>query len=129
MTRGILKHARLSRGLVYRTGDILIACLILVITLPLIVLVAVAIRVESGGPIFETHELYWAGQRLKLLKFRTAVGIRGIHQPFSPELTAVGRFLWQTRIEHLPRVINMLRGEISLVDFRTSFRGGFGLPD
>ena len=129
MTREILKDLRRWRGLVNRLADILVACLILAITLPLIVFVVVAIKVESGGPIFEVREFYWAGQRLKLHKFRTAARRPGVHKPFSPELTAVGRFLWQTRIEHLPQVINLLRGEISLVDFRASFRGGLGLPD
>ena len=102
-----------------RSGDFLIACVLLALALPLMLIAAVAIRLESPGPILErrTH-LGAGGRQFLMLNFRTTVPIpgqiRAIWQP-----TQLGKFLRSTRIDALPQLINVLRGEMSLID--TSF--------
>lgn len=101
-----------------RLGDIVIACIILAITLPLMVLVGLAIKLESSGPMLERDTTIGsAGRRFQMLKFRTVA--RDPQQraaPWAQYPTRVGQFLEQTRIEHLPQVINILRGEMRLSD-------------
>jgi lipopolysaccharide/colanic/teichoic acid biosynthesis glycosyltransferase len=105
-------------GRMRRLGDVLIACALLCFTLPLLLLTAVAIKCGSPGPIFERQERVGAaGRRFKLLTFRTAV-----HDPervgpiWAREVTRIGHFLRYTRIDALPQLINVLRGDISLIE-------------
>jgi O-antigen biosynthesis protein WbqP len=96
-----------------RLGDFLIACVLLAITLPLMVIIVFAIKLNSPGPALD----YWtcigrAGRRFQMLKFRTAV-----HDPYRPAPPwGLGRFLRRTRIEVLPQLVNVLRGEMSIID-------------
>jgi lipopolysaccharide/colanic/teichoic acid biosynthesis glycosyltransferase len=101
-----------------RLGDFLIACVLLAITLPLMVIVVLAIKLESPGPVLDSQTCIGrGGRRFQMLKFRTAV-----HNPYRPAPpwaqvpTPIGQFLWRTRIEALPRLINVLRGEMSIID-------------
>ena len=101
-----------------RLGDVVIAGILLAITLPLMLIVALAIKGESSGPAFERRErIDPNGRRFQTLSFRTTAQrpgpIRPIWQP-----TPVGHFLRSTRIEALPQLFNVLRGERSL--FETS---------
>jgi lipopolysaccharide/colanic/teichoic acid biosynthesis glycosyltransferase len=90
----------------------------LAITLPLMFIVALAIRWESAGPVFERRERIGAnGRRFQMLSFRTTAQRPG--QLRSWQTTQVGQFLQSTRIEALPQLLNVLRGEISMID--TSF--------
>lgn len=99
-------------------ADIVIACALLSFTLPLLASVAAAIKCETSGPIFERQERVGsAGRRFKLLTFRTTV-----HDPEHPgpvwarEVTRVGHFLRYTRIDALPQLINVLRGDIRMIE-------------
>jgi len=98
-----------------RLGDVVIASVLLVLTLPLMLLVAVAIRCESSGPALERQTcICHGGRRCQILKFRTA---KLTHGPvWARKPTPFGQFLRQTRIDVLPQLINVLRGEMSLVD-------------
>jgi lipopolysaccharide/colanic/teichoic acid biosynthesis glycosyltransferase len=103
---------------VWRLADPAIACILLAITLPLMIVVALAIKLESAGPVLERQSCFGrGGRRFQTLKFRTAV-----HDPYhstpvwARRPTQIGQFLWQTRIEALPQLINVLRGEMSIVD-------------
>ena len=114
--RGI-HDARRARvvGQLRRVGDIAIASVLLTITGPLIAFAAVAVRCETRGPAFERSEHGVAEDRGSTsLKLRTRVRDPGT--PGAGELTSVGRFLEYTRIDALPRLINVVRGEMSLVD-------------
>ena len=102
-----------------RIADVVIACLLIVFALPLMVVVALAIKLETPGPIFTVEERRAAGGRsLRILKFRiTADGSqRGRAAPWRNQLTCTGTFLWHTRIVDLPQLLNLLRGEMSLLD-------------
>ena len=107
-----------STGHMRRSGDLLIACVLVTLTLPLMLITVVAIRFESPGPVLERRTRIGAGGRqFQMLSFRTTARtpgqIRPIWQP-----TPVGHFLRSTRIEALPQLFNVLRGEMSL--FETS---------
>jgi lipopolysaccharide/colanic/teichoic acid biosynthesis glycosyltransferase len=101
-----------------RLADLLIAGVLLVIASPLMFFVALAIKWEGSGPIFERQRcIARGGRRFEMLKFRTIV-----HNPertmpvWARKTTQVGEFLRYSRIECLPQLINALRGEMSIVD-------------
>ena len=90
-----------------RTGDLLIAGALLLFTLPLLIIVALAIRLESHGPvILQRCREGRGGQKLQRWEFRTS---------FQGSRTRVGRFLWYTRVDNLPQLINVLQGEMSIL--------------
>jgi lipopolysaccharide/colanic/teichoic acid biosynthesis glycosyltransferase len=101
-----------------RLADLVIACVVLAATLPLALLVALAIKCEGPGPIFERQTCIGrAGRRFQTLKFRTTVADRDHNVPvWARKTTQVGQFLRCTRIEGLPQLCNVLRGEMSLID-------------
>jgi lipopolysaccharide/colanic/teichoic acid biosynthesis glycosyltransferase len=101
-----------------RLGDSLIALLFLAITFPLMIIAAVAIKLESPGPVLEKKScIGHRGRRSQMLKFRTTM-----HDPertipaWAKKTTQVGQFLRYTRIEALPQLINVLRGDIRIID-------------
>lgn len=99
-----------------RLGDFAIAGVVLILTLPLMVFVALAIRCESRGPIFSREARSGlGGQRFLALKFRTTVVDDQNGWARRERLTGVGRFLRYTRIDELPQVINVLRGELTMI--------------
>src|SRR5262249_15230811 len=100
-----------------RVADLAIANAILVFALPLMILVALAIRWEGPGPIFERHTCIARGRRFQMLNFRTTVYDPERRIPvWARKPTPLGEFLRYTRIERLPQLINVLRGDISLLD-------------
>ena len=101
-----------------RLADLVISGVLLVMILPLIIFVALAIRWEGPGPIFERQTCIGrGGRRFQMLKFRTMVPDPEHTMPiWVRKTTQVGEFLRYTRIESLPQLINVLRGEMSIVD-------------
>jgi lipopolysaccharide/colanic/teichoic acid biosynthesis glycosyltransferase len=101
-----------------RLGDFLIACLLLAITSPLMLIVALAINLESAGPVLDRQTCIGrGGRRFQMLKFRTTVHDPRLATPaWAQKTTQVGEFLRYTRIEDLPQLINVLRGEMSMID-------------
>ena len=114
-----LAQPRPATDRIMRLGDFLIACVLLAITLPLMVIVVLAIKLESPGPVLDRQTCVGrCGRRFQMLKFRTAV-----HDPehatpawVAPKNIRLGRFIRHTRIEALPQLINVLRGEMSMID-------------
>ena len=106
-----------SRYRIERMADLVIAGVLIAFTLPLMMIVAIAIKCESQGPAFQRQASVGRSRRLILLTFRTT-----LHRPEyasnryrRSETTRVGRFLRYTRIETLPQLINVLRGEVTLI--------------
>jgi lipopolysaccharide/colanic/teichoic acid biosynthesis glycosyltransferase len=108
--------------LVKRIFDALTAALLLVILSPIFLLVAVAVKVSSAGPVlFRQERLTEGGQRFQLIKFRSMVinaeeasGARFAVR-HDPRVTPIGQFLRKTRLDELPQLINVLMGDMSLI--------------
>jgi lipopolysaccharide/colanic/teichoic acid biosynthesis glycosyltransferase len=104
-----------------RILDITVSLIGLICLLPLLLLVAVLIKLDSTGPIF--FRQVRIGMRFRpfqILKFRTMVQdsfTRGhsITVGDDPRITRVGWFLRKTKIDELPQLINVLRGEMTFV--------------
>jgi len=106
---------------VKRMGDLLGAAVGLAICLPLFLLIAMAIRLDSPGPaLFRHRRMGHKGRPFQVLKFRTMVNEA---ERFGPEVTVatdgritrVGAFLRRTKLDELPQLWNVLIGEMSLV--------------
>ena len=99
--------------------DVVIAGTCLVAAAPVLVATAVVVRVALGTPVFFKQQRPGRhGQLFWMLKFRTmkdAVDAAGNALPDAERLTAVGRFLRAASLDELPELINVLRGEMSLV--------------
>ena len=112
---------RFYERLAKRGFDILVAVTLLVITLPLQLLIALAILLTSGRPVFYAQERVGRGGRpFRLLKFRTMVPDAERHgarwaAKRDPRVTPIGRLLRLTRLDELPQLFNVLKGEMSVV--------------
>jgi lipopolysaccharide/colanic/teichoic acid biosynthesis glycosyltransferase len=104
-----------------RGFDIIVSFLGMVILCPLVLLVAVAIKLDSPGPIFFRQERIGRGFRPFLIfKFRTMAqdsidSGQSITVGDDPRITRVGWFLRKTKIDELPQLFNVLKGNMSLV--------------
>jgi sugar transferase (PEP-CTERM system associated) len=105
-----------------RILDILASLALLVFTLPTLILAAVAIGLESAGPIFYRQERIGRnGVPFTIYKFRTmqvnaeGSGIPQWASARDPRITSVGWLLRMTRIDELPQIWNILRGDMSFV--------------
>jgi polysaccharide biosynthesis protein PslA len=98
-----------------RLADIVVATLCLILFSPLLLGAFVAIRLESPGPVLVRVKRYgYKNRPIQLLKFRL-VDVRTKSERGRPPLTRVGRLLSQTGIDELPRLVNVLRGELSII--------------
>jgi lipopolysaccharide/colanic/teichoic acid biosynthesis glycosyltransferase len=102
-----------------RLLDIVVAVVVLVAMLPLIAVVAVAIRLDSPGPVFyRCRRVGYRGADLDVLKFRKMRnGARGaaLTAANDERFTRLGAFLAKTKIDEIPQLWNVLKGEMSLV--------------
>ena len=102
-----------------RLLDIAVALIALLLLAPLLLLVAMAIALESGRPVlFQQIRLGLKGREFNMLKFRSMQ--RGAAGPYftaanDSRITRVGRFIRRTSIDELPQILNVLRGDMSLV--------------
>jgi lipopolysaccharide/colanic/teichoic acid biosynthesis glycosyltransferase len=87
-----------------------------VLLAPVVVLVAIAIRVADGRPLLFVHERAGIGGRpFGLLKFRTMRPQAFVGEPDAVRITRAGRFLRRSSLDELPGLWNVLRGEMNLV--------------
>jgi exopolysaccharide biosynthesis polyprenyl glycosylphosphotransferase len=122
-----------------RSFDLVFSIAVLVLTLPLTLLVALAIKLSDGGPIFYRHRrITAAGKSFECLKFRTMrVGAEAelegllrenadLRQEWEhsfklkndPRVTRIGRFLRRTSLDEFPQFLNVIRGDMSVVGAR-----------
>jgi sugar transferase (PEP-CTERM system associated) len=113
---------------VKRTVDILASSILLLLVSPILPLVALAIYIESGGPIlFRQKRVGYKGREFEVLKFRSMVqdaeknGPQWASQQDS-RVTRVGQILRKTRLDEIPQLFNVFRGEMSLVGPRPERR-------
>jgi len=104
-----------------RTFDFLASSLGLCLLSPLFLLVAIAIRLESPGPVFFRQDRVGKdGKNFLICKFRSMVANASGIGPLittagDARITRVGRFLRRTKLDELPQLLNVWRGEMSLV--------------
>jgi lipopolysaccharide/colanic/teichoic acid biosynthesis glycosyltransferase len=109
-------------GFLIRLLDIVGSLAILVLSLPVMIVSALLIKITSAGPVFYKQERVGQGGRLfTLCKFRTMINDAEKHvgpvwaTKEDDRVTPVGRILRRMRIDELPQIYNVLRGDMSLV--------------
>jgi exopolysaccharide biosynthesis polyprenyl glycosylphosphotransferase len=126
----VLREARVDQpwslgGRLSRLMDVVGASVGLVLALPVMALIAIAVKIDSRGPVLFTQErLGLNRQPFIVYKFRTMV--ENAEEETGPtwasegdsRVTRVGNFLRKTRLDELPQLINILKGEMSIVGFR-----------
>lgn len=123
-----------------RLFDLLTCLLVMPVALPLFLVIALAVRLESPGPVFFLQDRTGRnGQRFKMFKFRTMVAnAEELKQKYAhlneltwpdfkithdPRITRIGRFLRRSSLDELPQLLNIIWGDMSLVGPRpTSFK-------
>lgn len=118
-----IQRAPLSTAerIVKRVMDVCIATLALVFFLPIMLLTAIAIKIDGPGPvIFRQVRKGFNGKQFLMLKFRTmtvqengAAVVQATRD--DPRVTAIGRLLRSASIDELPQLVNVLKGEMSLI--------------
>jgi len=104
-----------------RGGDWLVAALALLLLAPLLLLVALLVRMDSKGPVlFRQQRIGRAGRPFAILKFRSMVvdaERRGGYstQAGDPRITPLGQWLRRSSLDELPQLFNVLLGDMSLV--------------
>lgn len=108
-----------------RLFDILLSLFALICFSPVFLIIAIAIKLESNGPvIFKQIRLGRFGKPFEIYKFRSMCvnaeeqGSGQYSFKDDPRVTRVGRFIRATSIDEFPQLINILRGEMSLIGFR-----------
>jgi Undecaprenyl-phosphate glucose phosphotransferase len=111
-----------SARFVKRAFDLVLACLGLVALMPLLLIVAAAIKLDSPGPIIFRQNRYGFNQRpFRIFKFRSMSicednsKVVQITSPDDPRVTRVGAFLRRHNIDELPQLLNVILGDLSLV--------------
>ena len=121
-----------SKEMVKRIIDIMGSIIGLILISPLIPLIALVIKLDSDGPTFVKLERVSMGKIFKLYKFRTMVKNAHDLKPFlqhlnerkdgpffkiknDPRITKIGKWLRRFRIDEFPQLLNVLKGEMSLV--------------
>lgn len=140
MQNSILKEQMNSRRLyelVKRIIDIICSLVGLIVLMPLLLIVAIIIKIESKGPIiFEQDRVGKDGKVFKMYKFRSmVVNAEELKEKLismnertgpmfkiknDPRITGIGKIIRKTSIDELPQLINILKGEMSIVGPRPS---------
>jgi sugar transferase (PEP-CTERM system associated) len=115
------QNGKLSRAF-KRVFDIAVGLLLTIVTLPLMLVTAAAIKLDSEGPVFYRQERTGLhGETFTLFKFRSmaldaeVAGKPQWAQKRDPRITRVGAFIRASRIDELPQLFNVLRGEMSMI--------------
>lgn len=112
---------RQRHKIVKRTFDIFASSLILLVSWPVMLVVAACIRLETAGPvIYRQQRVGRDGKVFELTKFRSMVVAEADHEANwtrqnDPRITRVGAFIRKTRLDEFPQLFNVLRGDMSFV--------------
>ena len=102
-----------------RAFDVSCAAIGLVLSSPFVLAAAIAIQLDSPGPaIYKGERVGRDGRPFRMLKLRSMVSDGGgpsVTVAADPRVTRVGRFLRRSKLDELPQLVNVLRGEMSLV--------------
>ena len=116
-----------------RVIDVILASVALILLSPLFAIIAIAIKIDSKGPVFFAHKRIGKnGKIIKLYKFRSMViNAEELIKSFTPEqmreykenykltndprITKVGKFIRKTSLDELPQLINIINGDLSII--------------
>ena len=116
-----------------RLFDIIFSAILLIVLSPILIILAIAIKIDSKGPVFFAHKRIGKnGKIIKLYKFRSMViNAEELIKSFTPEqmreykenykltndprITKVGKFLRKTSLDELPQLINIINGDLSII--------------
>ncbi len=102
-----------------RIFDLLISCILIVILFPVMILISIAIYITMGSPIFFIQTRPGLNNKLfRIIKFRTMTSKiyeSDNHLSDHQRITKLGNFLRKTSLDELPELINVLRGDMSIV--------------
>lgn len=112
-----------EKMLLKRAEDYAVASAMLLLLAPVMLLIALAVKLTSRGPVlFRQHRFGFNNQRINVYKFRTmyvdyqeAPGVLNQATRLDPRVTPLGRFLRRTSLDELPQLLNVLNGTMSLV--------------
>lgn len=112
----------LEVALFKRTVDLVFSSVLIVLSLPIVIIIAFLIKLEDGGPIiFKQDRLTKDDKIFKIMKFRSMVedaegdGVARLADKDDERVTKIGKFLRKTRLDEIPQYINIFKGEMSLV--------------
>lgn len=108
--------------IVKRAMDIVLCGLAMVVAAPIMLFVALAIKLEDGGPVFyKQKRMTRGGREFEILKFRSMIvdaekyAGAVLATEKDPRITKVGRFIRATRLDEIPQILNILKGDMSIV--------------
>lgn len=105
--------------IIKRIFDLLFSIIVLLLLSPVILIIAILVKLNLGSPILFTQERIGKdNKKFKMYKFRTmkdAIGKDGKQLPDSERLTKFGKILRSTSLDELPELINIVKGEMSLI--------------
>lgn len=111
-----------GQGVIKRFFDILFSLLGIIVTSPIMLVTAIAIKAHDKGPVLFTQQRCTRNRRVfKIYKFRSMVvdaekdGVARLATEKDDRITPVGRFIRKTRIDELPQFFNILKGDMSIV--------------
>lgn len=119
----------LEQRIVKRAFDILISGIGLIVASPIMAVVAIAIKLEDGGPVFYKQKRLTINEKeFEILKFRSMIvdaekfSGEVLAADNDPRITKVGKFVRATRLDEIPQIINILKGDMSIVGPRPERR-------
>ena len=133
MSKGDRNENRRFYHLIKRMIDVVLSLFGLVLISPFVVIIAILIKIDSKGPVFfKHHRIGKNGKPFSMYKFRTMKdGAEAMINDFTPEqleewnenfklkddprITRIGKFLRKTSLDELPQLINILKGDMSIV--------------
>ena len=105
-----------------RAMDVVLCSLAMIVAAPVMLIVAAAIKLEDGGPVFYRQDrLTRNGREFAILKFRSMIvdaekqAGAVLASGNDPRITKVGKFIRATRLDELPQLLNILKGDMSIV--------------
>ena len=112
----------IEQRIIKRTFDIVLSFIGLVITSPIMLITAICIKAYDGGPVFFRQErTTFRGKNFWIIKFRSMIEnaeADGKSNPAADDddrITPIGKFIRKTRIDELPQLVNILKGDMSIV--------------
>lgn len=127
------KASKINYMSVKRVFDLVISTIGLIILSPIFLILAIIVKLDSKGPVFFAHTRYGKnGKKFKMYKFRTMYeNAQDMINDFTPEqmkewkenfklqddprITKVGNFLRKTSLDELPQIVNIIKGDLSII--------------